>query len=79
VKFFRFPYFAIATFPTPIETSVPYFIKISAKGSKFQIFFGKNGEAPKLVMEASDSTWSTGYAGVNVWQGSALFNDIIFK
>jgi hypothetical protein len=75
IKAFKFPYVEIATYPYPIKPRVAYHLMVLVgSGPGWTVFFSEVGNQDKIVIEVEDSSYTTGYIGVNVWQGSALFD-----
>ncbi|MFI5914832.1 GH32 C-terminal domain-containing protein [Dactylosporangium sp. NPDC051541] len=61
----------IATFATPILEGRTYHLKVVAQGSAFTVYL--NGTR---VIDATDTTYSSGYLGVNAFAGTATFQNI---
>jgi fructan beta-fructosidase len=59
----------IATYSTPVIEGRTYHLKVVASGSHLQVYFD-NGTTP--VIDATDSTYTSGLFGVNVFNGSSL-------
>lgn len=73
VKLWRPGYGEIARFNTTIDANTVYKLKVVAKGSNIQVFFN-NGASP--VINVNDSTYANGYFGLNIWNGTAQFQNI---
>jgi fructan beta-fructosidase len=74
VKFFKFENgFAtvIAEYPTSIDVNKKYHLKVVANGSNFKIYLDG-----RLVIDANDSTFTTGKFGLNVWDATATFQNV---
>jgi fructan beta-fructosidase len=69
VKLWR-PGADIATYTTPIAPGRTYHLKVIASGSSIKVYLN-NGASP--VIDAVDSTYSSGYFGVNVFNSTAEF------
>ncbi|WP_025683104.1 GH32 C-terminal domain-containing protein [Paenibacillus maysiensis] len=50
-----------------------YHLKVSVEGSHLQVYWDE-GYSP--IMDVVDTTYTAGYLGLNVWNGSALFQNI---
>ncbi len=59
----------IATYQTSVVEGRTYHLKVTATGSRIRVYLG-SGATP--VIDATDTTYSTGLFGVNVFDGSAL-------
>jgi fructan beta-fructosidase len=63
----------IATYPTPITAGRTYHLKVVASGSRIQVYLD-HGRTP--VIDATDTTYTSGRFGVNVFNGTAVFNNV---
>ncbi|WP_338324911.1 GH32 C-terminal domain-containing protein [Metabacillus mangrovi] len=57
--------------PHPFESNKEYEVKVTARGDEIQAFV--NGSA---IIKAFDSEFAEGYAGLNVWNATAVFQDV---
>ncbi|MCY9094881.1 GH32 C-terminal domain-containing protein [Bacillus inaquosorum] len=74
VKFFKFENGAasvIAEYKTPIDVNKKYHLKTEARGDHFKIYLDD-----RLVIDANDSTFSEGQFGLNVWDATAVFQNV---
>ncbi|MCI3983821.1 GH32 C-terminal domain-containing protein [Bacillus vallismortis] len=74
VKFFKFENGAasvIAEYKTPIDVNKQYHLKTEAEGDHFKIYLDD-----RLVIDANDSTFSEGHFGLNVWDATAVFQNV---
>lgn len=74
VKFFKFENGAatvIAEHQTPIDVNRKYHLKTVADGSNFNIYLDG-----RLVIDADDHTFSNGRFGLNVWEATAVFQNV---
>lgn len=76
VKFFVFPYRSIRIAPMVIEQSRKYHVRVVAEGKEFHISVGVDGGELKEVIRETDSSYSSGFVGLNVWQSAALFQNV---
>jgi fructan beta-fructosidase len=63
----------IATFATPISTGRPYHLKVVATGPRFLVYLDRSAQP---VIDATDTTHTSGRLGVNVFNGQATFNNL---
>ncbi|MET7419075.1 glycoside hydrolase family 32 protein [Dactylosporangium sp. NPDC005555] len=59
----------IGTYPTAIVPGRTYHLKVVAVGASIKVYLG-NGTTP--VIDATDTAYSSGYLGANVYDGSAV-------
>lgn len=74
VKFFKFENGSaavIAEHKTPIDVNKTYHLKTVARGANFKIYLDDH-----LVIDAHDSTFKHGTFGLNVWEATAVFQDV---
>ncbi|MCY7781597.1 MULTISPECIES: levanase [unclassified Bacillus (in: firmicutes)] len=74
VKFFKFENgvaSVIAEYKTPIDVNKKYHLKTQAEGDHFNIYLDDH-----LVIDANDSTFSEGQFGLNVWDATAVFQNV---
>ncbi|MDZ5721804.1 GH32 C-terminal domain-containing protein, partial [Bacillus sp. SXabc123] len=74
VKFFKFENgvaSVIAEYKTPIDVNKKYHLKTEARGDHFKIYLDDH-----LVIDANDSTFSEGQFGLNVWDATAVFQNV---
>eukprot|EP00026_Physarum_polycephalum_P005755 Phypoly_transcript_05793.p1 GENE.Phypoly_transcript_05793~~Phypoly_transcript_05793.p1 ORF type:complete len:409 (+),score=66.25 Phypoly_transcript_05793:512-1738(+) len=76
VKLFKFPYQEIQQYSYNIQQNVIYHIKVEVSGPSFVVWFAPPGHAPAIIFKAVDTSYSSGYLGLDVWQGSAIFQNI---
>lgn len=72
VKLWR-PGHDIAVVPTTITSGRTYHLRVVASGAHLQVYLD-HGSTP--VIDATDSTYSSGYLGVNVFNGSATVQNL---
>jgi fructan beta-fructosidase len=70
VKLWR-PGYDIATHQTPIIPGRPYHLKVVARGANIRVWLGSTE-----VINASDSTYTSGYFGLNAFNGTAGFQNV---
>ncbi|MCM3782782.1 GH32 C-terminal domain-containing protein [Neobacillus mesonae] len=58
---------------TSIVQGEIYHLKVQTEGERIKVFFGGNY---KPVIDIVDSTYTTGYLGLHVWDGEAIFQNI---
>ncbi|MGW9528653.1 GH32 C-terminal domain-containing protein [Paenibacillus terrae] len=56
-----------------LEKGDIYHLKVSVEGFHFKVYWNE-GYSP--IIDVVDTTYSSGYLGLNVWNGSALFQNI---
>lgn len=74
VKFFKFENgvaSVIAEYKTPIDVNKKYHLKTKANGNRFTIYLDD-----RLVIDTNDSTFSEGQFGLNVWDATAVFQNV---
>ncbi|WP_250540426.1 levanase [Bacillus subtilis] len=74
VKFFKFENgvaSVIAEYKTPIDVNKKYHLKTEAEGDRFKIYLDD-----RLVIDANDSAFSEGQFGLNVWDATAVFQNV---
>ncbi|MGG1417681.1 levanase [Bacillus subtilis] len=74
VKFFKFENgvaSVIAEYKTPIDVNKKYHLKTEAEGDRFKIYLDD-----RLVIDAHDSAFSEGQFGLNVWDATAVFQNV---
>lgn len=73
VRLFRFSdNYTIASYPTVINTDTVYNIKVEAEGNVFNVYL--NGSL--IISNMIDSTFSSGRVGLNVYNGTAYFQNV---
>jgi fructan beta-fructosidase len=72
VKLWR-PGAVIATYATPIVEGRSYHVKVVAAGSRIRVYLN-NGSAP--VIDATDTTYTSGLFGANVFNSNALIQNV---
>ena len=73
VKFFKFPYVLISYYTTTISVGTTYHVKVVAAGSNFKVYFN-NGTTP--VIDANDTSFTSGRFGLNVFVSTSLFQNV---
>jgi GH43 family beta-xylosidase len=73
-KGFEFPYVLHATHNLTLTTGVWYHLKVVANGNTMTVYVNNKATA---VMSFSDSSYTSGRFGINVWNGTAQFDDVI--
>lgn len=74
VKFFKFENGSasvIAEHKTPIDVNKTYHLKTVARGANVKIYLDD-----RLVIDAHDSTFKHGTFGLNVWEATAVFQNV---
>lgn len=74
VKFFKFENgvaSVIAEYKTPIDVNKKYHLKTEAQGDHFKIYLDD-----RLVIDANDSAFLEGQFGLNVWEATAVFQNV---
>lgn len=74
VKFFKFENgvaSVIAEYKTPIDVNKKYHLKTETEGDRFKIYLDD-----RLVIDANDSAFSEGQFGLNVWDATAVFQNV---
>lgn len=61
------------TYYTTISTNTVYHLKVVVNGSSIKVYF--NGEA-NPVIDTTDTTYASGQYGINVWNGTSVFQNI---
>ncbi|MGG0449668.1 GH32 C-terminal domain-containing protein [Priestia megaterium] len=54
-----------------LKPNTDYHLKVRAEGEHIQVYL-----EGKLVIDTMDPTFSEGYAGLNVWNSTSLFNEV---
>ncbi len=73
VKLFKFPYSVLGTYAVPINVNTVYHLKVTASGANLQVFFN-NSDTP--CISVTDSAYANGKFGLNVWDGTAVFQNV---
>ncbi|HVO41628.1 MAG TPA: protein kinase [Aggregatilineales bacterium] len=73
VKLLRFPPVKLASVPVPIQRGQTYHLKVIAAGSSLKVFFNNN---PVPLIDVTDTTYPSGSYGLNIFQTSAVFQNI---
>ncbi len=63
----------IGIYNTEIRQNTVYHLKVVGSGSNIQVFFN-NGASP--VININDGTYTRGYCGFNVWNGTSVFQHV---
>ncbi|OAS21823.1 family 16 glycoside hydrolase [Paenibacillus oryzisoli] len=66
----------LGTYSVSLAVYETYHLKVNAVGSTLEVYWGNNTSP---VIEASDSTYNNGYLGLQVWNSSMLFQNIIVR
>jgi fructan beta-fructosidase len=61
----------VAQHSTPIHSSTNYILKVSASGSNIKIYLNNT-----LVLDVNDSSYESGYFGLNAWNATAEFKEV---
>lgn len=72
VKLWR-PGRVIATAPATITRDRPYHLKVRAEGARFRVYLD-HGTTP--VIDATDTAYTSGKAGANVFAGAAVIDNV---
>lgn len=64
----------VATYGTPIQTGRSYHLKVVATGARIQVFLDHSSSP---VIDATDTAYSSGYLGANVFAGSATVQNLL--
>ncbi|MER2260136.1 MAG: levanase, partial [Priestia megaterium] len=57
-----------------LKPNTDYHLKVRAEGEHIQVYLDG-----KLVIDTMDPAFSEGYAGLNVWNSTSLFNEVKFE
>ena len=57
-----------------LKPNTDYHLKVMAEGEHIRVYLDG-----KLVIDTMDPTFSEGYAGLNVWNSTSLFNEVKFE
>ncbi|WP_370297857.1 GH32 C-terminal domain-containing protein [Ammoniphilus sp. YIM 78166] len=57
-----------------LKANTDYHLKVVTEGENIKVYLGD-----KLVIEAADHTFKDGYAGLNVWHSTTVFNNIKYR
>ena len=63
----------IATYRTPLERGRTYHLKVRAEGSHLQVWFDGSAQP---VIDAVDDTITSGQFGLNVFNGTAVMQNV---
>ncbi|KAH3732334.1 family 43 glycosylhydrolase [Pelomyxa schiedti] len=79
IKVFRFPYVSLANYAVTITQDTLYHLRVKIIPGLIYVYYSTNGGSLVQVLKVSDSS-ITGdvYLGLNVWQGSAMFQNVFF-
>lgn len=66
----------LASVPTFIQTGKTYHINIVTKGTNIKVYFD-GSTAP--IIDVNDSTYSSGYLGLNVFGGKAYYQNVFLQ
>ena len=69
----KFPAFKLTSYNTPIHAGVSYHLKVVTAGINIKVYFNNNA-AP--VIDVNDTTYLSGYFGLNVYQSTGIFQNI---
>ncbi|WP_019818777.1 GH32 C-terminal domain-containing protein [Saccharomonospora saliphila] len=72
VKLWR-PGADLATAPVPVETGRTYRLRVEARGERLRVFLN---DAADPVLDVTDATYTAGRFGMNVFDGTAEFQDL---
>ncbi|MCY9663556.1 DUF1080 domain-containing protein [Paenibacillus alginolyticus] len=64
----------LGVYSVSLATNTTYHMKVKAVGSTLQVYWGNNATP---VIESNDTVYSGGYLGLQVWNSSMLFQNII--
>ncbi|MDQ2902303.1 MAG: GH116 family glycosyl-hydrolase [Chloroflexota bacterium] len=73
IKLFKFPYVSLGVYSTPISVNTTYHLKVVASGPSLQVFLN-NGSTP--IIQVTDSSYTAGFFGLNVWRGSGRYQNV---
>lgn len=78
VKLFKFPYAELTEVPMRVSTTTQYHLKVEAKANTINAYFNPVGSPLKQVISNwTDDSFSSGFVGLNLWQASAFFNNVL--
>ena len=63
----------IATYPLQVVRGRTYHLKVVAQGSRFRVYLD-HGDAP--VIDATDASYASGHFGLNVFNGTAVMQNV---
>jgi fructan beta-fructosidase len=64
----------IAEYPTSLLPNQSYHLKVETAGSSIKVYVNNS-----LVINATDSSLSSGFYGMNVWNGTTTFQNVVQK
>jgi non-lysosomal glucosylceramidase len=73
IKFYKFPYQSFITVPYMFNTNVVYHLKIVAEYKNIKVYINNNATA---VIDFNDTSYTSGQFGLNVWAGTAVFDNV---
>ncbi len=59
--------------PVELQKGDIYHLKVKVKGSRLKVYWD---EGYRPIIDVVDTTYASGYLGLNVWNGAALFQNI---
>ncbi len=73
IKFYKFPYVVFSTVPYTFSANTVYHLKIVANHKNVKVYLN-NAAAP--VIDYNDESYTSGQFGLNVWFGTAVFDNV---
>jgi len=64
----------IATYPTTLQPHTSYHVKVETNDQDIKVYVNDT-----LAIHATDNSFSSGYFGLNVWNGTSTFQNVIQK
>ena len=74
VRLWRIGYGTLRDYVTTINTGTWYHLKVITSGSNIKVYFNGGGTT---VIDYNDSTYTSGQFGLNVWNGEAVFQNVV--
>ncbi len=73
IKLYKFPYQSLITVPYTFNTNVFYHLKVVALNNNIKVYFNNNS-TPSI--DFNDTSYASGWFGLNIWAGSAVFDNV---
>jgi hypothetical protein len=65
-----------ATASLPISLNTAYHVKLSLIGSTLRVYVNTYGGGTSPIITLTDTTYGSGLVGLNVWNGTARFQNL---
>ena len=57
-----------------------YHLKVIVEENTFQVFINEKSQNPQLIIKTVDNSFlGAGYLGLNVWQSSVFFQNVVVE